>query len=104
MRVTDNMRPGGTGEFILDGSAQQLPNRGAVAVILKAKSGNAANLWVGTTSGVTAASGGTDQTSGLELKPGEISPTILLEANLNELWVIGTNLEGLTYLIYDYVR
>jgi hypothetical protein len=92
MAIVGNMS---TGEFTLSGSAQQLPDVTCERVTIKALSTNTHSMYVGG-AGVTAANGTTDLTTGLELAKSE---EITLEVpTMQQLWVIGTAAEGLTYI------
>ena len=84
-----------TGEFILNGLAQQLPDILCRQVTIKARSTNGNLMFVGT-AGVTAADGTLDTTTGFELNKSE---EVTLEVqNMKQIWVIGTATQGLTYL------
>lgn len=93
MTIVGNIR---SGEFIFDGSAQQLPDIACDTVLIKARSTNGAACYIGGV-GVTAPNGVTDITTGYELLASE--ELIVNIPRLSQLYVIGTNLQGLVYLV-----
>lgn len=60
-----------TGEIAGNTSATQMPSKSCKLVNFKAQSGNAGKVYIGITSGVTAAAGTEDTTTGWELSAGE---------------------------------
>ena len=74
-------------------TAQQLPSNLITQglLMLAAKSGNAANIAIGTSSSVTA-------TTGYLLESGNSAQINLHGSNTNELWIIGTAADVLSVL------
>jgi len=75
----------------------QMPDIPCSVVKFKAVASNAGNVYVGAED-VTAVSGGTDTTTGLELAAGESTGWLIID-NLNRFWRICDNAgDDLTYL------
>ncbi len=85
-----------TGEVQGSASAGALPDIPCKMVILKARTNNAGNVYVGV-AGVTAPNGTTDATTGFELDAGDSTPWIPI-SNLNHLYRICDNAgDAITY-------
>jgi hypothetical protein len=77
-----------TGEVGGSLNAKRLPNIACSKVNIKAQSGNATNVYLGSSSSVTVASGGSvNTTTGFELDAGQETGWIEID-NLNKLWMI----------------
>jgi hypothetical protein len=85
------------GELQGSATALQLPDIDCRMVCFAALADNAGNVYLGG-AGVTVPNGTTDVTSGLQLKPGAMSPWLPL-SNLNKLYRICDNAgDDLTYI------
>lgn len=86
-----------TGELAGSTTAVQMPDVACALVNFKAAGDNAGNVYIGT-SGVTAADGTTDTTTGFQLAAGE-ETGFLPVRNLNKFYRITDNAgDDLTYL------
>lgn len=80
-----------TGEVGGNTSATQFPSLAGVRMVkVKARTANTGDVYIGL-SGVTAPDGSDDQTTGYELSPGDESPWIPLDGNLDDLYRICDN-------------
>lgn len=80
-------------------SAAQLPDVDCFFVVIKAHSGNAGNVHIGSSSSVTVADGSTDTTTGFVLAAGESEQFYV--NNLNLLYYICDNAgDDFTYFAY----
>lgn len=69
-------------------------------VYLKALNSNAGNVYYGTSASITVAAGTTDATSGMELRPGDLSVPITVD-NLNKIYFICDNAtDDYTFIYY----
>ncbi len=89
-----------SGELQGSTTALQLPNIPCMAVLFKANTNNAGNVYLGST-GVTKSDGTTDITTGLQLTAGDTLPWLPID-NLNRLYRICDNAtDGLTYFLLN---
>ena len=88
-----------SGEVAGATSATQLPDVKSRLVRIKALAGNAGNVYIGFTSGVTKAAGTTDTTSGMELAAGDAEWFFV--DNLNKMYYICDNAgDDISYVAY----
>ena len=86
----DGMIVLGTGEIAGTASATQMPSLICKLVNFKAQNGNAGDVYIGKTSGVTVAAGTEDTTTGFELAAGEETGFIPCN-NINNFYRICDN-------------
>lgn len=87
-----------TGEIEADSSAVQFASVAAKYVRIKARTTNAASVYIGL-AGVTVPDGETTTTCGFELAPGDDTGWIPI-SNLNLLYIIGSSdADGATYMV-----
>jgi len=87
-----------TGEIGGETSATQMPNIPCKLACFVACSGNATNVYIGTSSSVSVKNGTTDTTTGFELDAGAQTPWLPIP-NLNKLYYIcDATGDDLTYI------
>lgn len=95
MYASDNVK---TGRLKATTSANKMPNVPCNLVKIKALSSNAASIYIGNSTVTLPVGGGSDETTGFELAPGDESGWLPI-SNLEKLYRIGNNeSDQLTYL------
>jgi hypothetical protein len=90
-----------TGEITGSTGGGQLPAIACRMVMFKAEAGNAGNVYLGTTSGITKTNQTTTATAGFQLKPGDQTPWLPVP-NLNVFWRITDNAaDSLVYILMN---
>lgn len=87
----------GHGELVCGLSVTQIPQfEGNCLILVKSKSGNVGAVHLGNSDSVTASTGSTNTTAGLELVSTEYLPL----SDTSSSWIIGTDAaDGITYLV-----
>jgi len=81
----------------LNAAATQFPALACKYIFIKALASNAGNVYIGTSSSVTATDGSADATTGYELDAGDEIILPLANGNADILWHIGSASGGFTY-------
>jgi len=89
-----------TGEVRGGTTPARLPNIPCSGVIIKAKSNNNTNVYIGTSENVRVANAQTDETTGFELDAGDSTRFLPID-NLNKLWMVtNVNADDITYIAF----